>query len=180
MHHYQGSPRSGQWGLWGKSGFLAPACLGPHLIIHFLEWRTFSSLKRGWVLGMTSLQGSVDVALPFSHSKDFLGWVQIIFQYHNSKIHIVEICINTRVKLGSRFCLTLELPIKSPRMLPVVGTIHQMFVLHLLATLYALKLCADCVWWFKNIHMFFDTLPFRRWGLGLPIRYALELMTHLE
>lgn len=74
------------------------------------------------------------------HSRGFLDQVQIRFQYRNPKIHVAKIHINITVKLGSRIYLTLKLPVKSPRRLLAIGTIHQLSVLYLPATLETLKI----------------------------------------
>ena len=67
-----------------RSGFLTPVCLGPHF-----KWRTRSS-QSGLALGMTLFQGSLYACLPPPHPKEFLDWVQVIFQHRSRKIHIAK------------------------------------------------------------------------------------------
>ena len=58
--------------------------LGPHF-----KWRTPSS-QSGLALGMTLFQGSLYACLPPPHPKEFLDWVQVIFQHRSPKIHIAK------------------------------------------------------------------------------------------
>lgn len=91
-------------------------------------------------------QGSCDVGLFYLHSKG----LQIVFQHPKRKVHVAKIHkSNTTVKLGPRSCLTFKRPTKSPRVLSVISTTHQMFVLHLLAVPYALKLAVGLHGGFK-------------------------------